>query len=31
LQYPLDVRHCFKILSLQFYFQFGNQSKILGG
>jgi hypothetical protein len=27
---PLDVKHCFKMLSLQFHFQFGKQSKIMG-
>jgi hypothetical protein len=31
LQLPLDVRHCFKTSSVQFYFQFGKQSKITGG
>jgi hypothetical protein len=25
-QFPLDVRHCFKMSSIQFYFQFGKQS-----
>jgi hypothetical protein len=30
-QFPLYVRHCFKMLSLQFHFQFGKQSKITGG
>jgi hypothetical protein len=28
LRFPLDVRHCFKMTSLQFQFQFGKQSEI---
>jgi hypothetical protein len=31
LLFPLDVRHYFKMLSLQFHFQFGKQSKIIEG
>jgi hypothetical protein len=31
LQFPLDVRHCFKTSSLQFHFQCGKQSEITGG
>jgi hypothetical protein len=30
-EYPLDVRHFFKTLSIQFHFQFGKQSEITGG
>jgi hypothetical protein len=30
LQFPLDVRHCFKTSSLQLHFQFGKQSEITG-
>jgi hypothetical protein len=29
LQFPLDVRHCFKTPSLQFHFKFGKQSEII--
>jgi hypothetical protein len=29
-EYPLDVRHSFKTLSIQFHFQFGKQSEITG-
>jgi hypothetical protein len=28
---PLDVKHCFKMSSLQFHFQLGKQSEITGG
>jgi hypothetical protein len=28
LQFPLDVRHCFKTSSLQFHFQFGKQIQL---
>jgi hypothetical protein len=31
LRFPLDVRHCFKMPSIQFHFQFGRQSEITGG
>jgi hypothetical protein len=31
LRLPLDVRHCFETSSLQFNFQFGEQSEITGG
>lgn len=31
LQIPLDVRHCFRTLFLNFYFQFGKQSETVWG
>jgi hypothetical protein len=31
VEYPLDVKHCFKTSSLQFHFQFWKQSEITGG
>jgi hypothetical protein len=30
LRFPLNIRHCFKMSSLQFHFQFGKQSEITG-
>jgi hypothetical protein len=27
LRFPLDVRHCFEMLSLQFHFKFGKKAK----
>jgi hypothetical protein len=30
LRFPLDVRHCFKMSSLQLHFQFGKHSEITG-
>jgi hypothetical protein len=30
LRFPLDVRHCYKMLSLQFNFHFGKQGEITG-
>jgi hypothetical protein len=30
LQFPLEVRHCFKMSSLQFHFQCGNKAKSQG-
>jgi hypothetical protein len=31
LQFPVDVNHCFKALSLQFHFQYRKRSEITGG
>jgi hypothetical protein len=31
LRFPVDVRHCFRMSSLQFHFQFGKQSQMTGG
>jgi hypothetical protein len=31
LRFPLDVRRCLKMSSLQFHFQFGKQSENTGG
>jgi hypothetical protein len=31
LRFPLDVRHCFKMMSLQFRLQFDKQCEITGG
>jgi hypothetical protein len=31
VEYPLDVRYCFKMSSIQFHFQFWKQSEITGG